>query len=640
MSAIGVPIVSKRTKHYPPLPPLSPWSQSSFERATCLVTLAARPGASGTGLFVRVGSDLAIMTADVVVGSAAAAMFASAEFYVEGGAEPQHDVKLNPRILFERCQRQQQRRRGEGGGGGDDDSGVGGGMVLVGLPKVGRPKFEDAARRGLLQDLPPMPLCCSSDLYPIVGSSVLLISHPFGGSKISVSLSVSDVDLAKGTLTLAGSGAPDGCHGSPILYGGKCVAILLQNKVGVKAKSCRLMHKILPKHYWEDDKNSDYYSNGEEDSNNGKNSGRGGEGSETTAQQHNKAVMDYDLGQMQDKRSRARDSRGSGSLVAASSLDDASSIVTGGSYADWTQALGGTGGGGASITDWLPNDDNNNNNKNYSSAYQQQPPAGPTITKSQAFLLTEAVRQGNLESIVRFQHVLGPSTLKSWRDFNGRSLVHFAVFHSNPLSLSGLRLEGYDVFAKTKGGDTAVHIACYQGSVECLRLLHRWSVPLHAPNNAGDTPCHKAALRGRLKVLTFLRGKGVDIVSCVNGGGRTPLDVARESGTAECVELLEAAAREDENGGGAALKGGYGGMHVPDFYLTREDWASKLSKVGDAANRNIRTREQEKGREERGVDDDFQRLFLTAKSGEASKRAERKVERAHQHWFAEQEGFS
>lgn len=552
MSAIGVPIVSKRTKRYAPLPKLNPWEQKDTEKATCLVTLAAQDGAAAPGIFVKVGSELAVLVNDLVVGSQSAATFASAEFYVTGAADPQHHVKLKPRNLFERC--------------GDS------GMVLIGLPKSGRPQFEDEARRGLLKDLPPMQLCTDPAQYPGIGDAVSLISHPFGGSKIRVTLYVADLSMKHGVLRLDGS-APDGCHGSPLIYNGKCVAILQQPKIGPKATAAKLMHTVLPKAYWA--------------------TGVDGGGRPEAR------IVDYELRQIQDAQKQQE---------TESLMGEDSSFLTMDSSFTKPQGL-------VQFTDSV---------------------SLSVVTKEQAFMLNEAVRQGNLEAILRFQRALGRSCVQSWRDFNGRSLVHFAVFYSNPLSLAGLKREGFDVFSKTLQGDSCVHIACYQGSLECLRLLHRWGVPLHEGNAAGDTPAHKAALRGGIPALAFLRGKGVDVVGGVNGQGLTPLDVARESGTKECVEMLESCAREDERAGGALFAGGYGGMHVPGFYLTKEDWQSNFTKPGDMANRNLRTRETERGTQNRGADDGLQKLYLTAKSKEASQRAERKVERAHQHWFAEE----
>ena len=47
-------------------------------------------------------------------------------------------------------------------------------------------------------------------------------------------------------------------------------------------------------------------------------------------------------------------------------------------------------------------------------------------------------------------HTTFQSIRKAWKDFNGRSLVHFAAFYCNPISLSGLRRQGYNLHAKVR----------------------------------------------------------------------------------------------------------------------------------------------------------------------------------------------
>ena len=69
------------------------------------------------------------------------------------------------------------------------------------------------------------------------------------------------------------------------------------------------------------------------------------------------------------------------------------------------------------------------------------------------------------------------------------TLVHFAAFYKNSVSLSGLKRQGYDLDSTTTAGDTPVHIACYQGALECLKLLNIWGCSLiAAENNNSDTP--------------------------------------------------------------------------------------------------------------------------------------------------------
>jgi hypothetical protein len=75
---------------------------------------------------------------------------------------------------------------------------------------------------------------------------------------------------------------------------------------------------------------------------------------------------------------------------------------------------------------------------------------GPTATEVGE--LTRAIQQGNLEALMMIQHELGLDVLRDWKDFNGRSLVHFAAFYCNPISLAGLRRQGYNLHAKVRTG--------------------------------------------------------------------------------------------------------------------------------------------------------------------------------------------
>ena len=59
-----------------------------------------------------------------------------------------------------------------------------------------------------------------------------------------------NINMSTSSLTLTPA-APDGCHGSPILFNGKCVAILSQPRIGPVADTATLMHKVLPKSYHE-----------------------------------------------------------------------------------------------------------------------------------------------------------------------------------------------------------------------------------------------------------------------------------------------------------------------------------------------------------------------------------------------------
>ena len=60
-----------------------------------------------------------------------------------------------------------------------------------------------------------------------------------------------------------------------------------------------------------------------------------------------------------------------------------------------------------------------------------------------------AVRQGNLESLIKLQYSVGIDVIRNWEDFNGRNLIHFCAFYGNAVSLAGLKRQGYSLHAKT-----------------------------------------------------------------------------------------------------------------------------------------------------------------------------------------------
>ena len=100
--------------------------------------------------------------------------------------------------------------------------------------------------------LPSLSLSLSlSCRYPLVGDSVVLLAHPFGTSKMKMDLTVTAVNRTTGHLTfdrtthlvnpnlhpdapenrVETNHIPDGCHGAPITYEGRCVAVLQQPRI-------------------------------------------------------------------------------------------------------------------------------------------------------------------------------------------------------------------------------------------------------------------------------------------------------------------------------------------------------------------------------------------------------------------------
>ena len=170
---------------------LTSLTHSLLSCSVCLVALAARSGSKATGLFCKWGSEMCILTNQLLISSEPVACFATAEFFISGACTAQHTVKLNPQVLFEQLDYSK--------------------MTLIGFPKSGRPKFHDEENRGKMQELPPTDLCADPDFYPYVGETCDLVGHPFGNAKEKHELVVSGMNERKGIITFKVSATTSFC---------------------------------------------------------------------------------------------------------------------------------------------------------------------------------------------------------------------------------------------------------------------------------------------------------------------------------------------------------------------------------------------------------------------------------------------
>ncbi|XP_067115789.1 cyclin-dependent kinase 4 inhibitor D [Osmerus mordax] len=106
------------------------------------------------------------------------------------------------------------------------------------------------------------------------------------------------------------------------------------------------------------------------------------------------------------------------------------------------------------------------------------------------------------------------------------------------VTIANLLLEhGADPNIQDRQGVTPAHDAARTGFLDTLRVLVEFGASVNTPDQSGALPIHIAVREGFLDVVEFLAPRSN--LKHTNTSGRTALDVARESCTADVVELLE-----------------------------------------------------------------------------------------------------
>jgi ankyrin repeat protein len=117
----------------------------------------------------------------------------------------------------------------------------------------------------------------------------------------------------------------------------------------------------------------------------------------------------------------------------------------------------------------------------------------------------------------------------------------FAAAHAGHLDAVTTLLHYYsaNVHIPDCHGATPVYVACCRGHTAILHTLITHGASVHTPNEQGVTPVHIASHEGHTAVLHLLFRKGAssDFYS-KDHSGRTALQLARERGYSEVVELL------------------------------------------------------------------------------------------------------
>ncbi|KAK1265357.1 hypothetical protein QJS04_geneDACA010641 [Acorus gramineus] len=157
---------------------------------------------------------------------------------------------------------------------------------------------------------------------------------------------------------------------------------------------------------------------------------------------------------------------------------------------------------------------------------------------------------------------------------NGWSAVHATAVEDKRDAMAKLieRLRGGELDARDREGRTAVHLAAGKGHVRMVRMLVEGGADKDARSGNGWTAMHRAAANGDLDMVVALLEMGADCeIPTVRG--QTPLDVARDKGHREIVEMfgrgeimLTAARRGDMKLLESLLRRGGGGTNGRDQY--------------------------------------------------------------------------
>lgn len=155
--------------------------------------------------------------------------------------------------------------------------------------------------------------------------------------------------------------------------------------------------------------------------------------------------------------------------------------------------------------------------------------------------LTQVLQQGDVEGLARLLDA-GKVRL-SYRDQEGRTLLHLAASLGHQRMIRFLVNEGLAVDIRDARGNTPLHYAAYYGQVEAIQTLLALGADLHAQNtHRGETPLFSAIRGKKVQAVRYLlqRGARVDVR---NAFGMTPIHVVAccAIGAVDILDLLVAA---------------------------------------------------------------------------------------------------
>lgn len=107
-----------------------------------------------------------------------------------------------------------------------------------------------------------------------------------------------------------------------------------------------------------------------------------------------------------------------------------------------------------------------------------------------------------------------------------------------------------DINAMDEDGNTALHHTGIHGKRLVTSMLLWGGADRGLKNKLGNTALHEAVVRGNKDVAWLICENGGDhTAKFKNAEDKTPLDLAREGGHTECIELLEPLSATKPSGG-------------------------------------------------------------------------------------------
>ena len=121
----------------------------------------------------------------------------------------------------------------------------------------------------------------------------------------------------------------------------------------------------------------------------------------------------------------------------------------------------------------------------------------------------------------------------------GHTPLHVAAIHGETTVGAYITECGGDVHVKDKEGNTALHLAAINNKRLFVSMLLWGEADMLDTNNKGNTAMHEAAQRGHYQVIyVMMQNGGDDVKDVKNKDGKTPLDLAKESGDSETIECI------------------------------------------------------------------------------------------------------